>query len=202
MVCVVACECTDDAGCSSGWCRYDYFDPSIVHAGGQTITVATPLQYFPVFAKTGSILALNVSNDDAGHGVGANMGGYTLVVHTPSFSPSGVAQDVYEYKANGLRASYVVSSTGAPACNAPVTIKFNVTATPHAVTLLLQNVKATSDTFITATTVGGNNVEAEWVHVLTSPTATSSGGVPQIVVKVPNPQSGAQVSIPNVSVVC
>ena len=90
--------------------RYDYFNPSAIHAGGQNITVATPLQYFPVFAKTGAILPLNVTNNEAGHGAGINGGGLTFLVHTPSLDAAGVTQTVSEYQSTGVEAGCVAAA--------------------------------------------------------------------------------------------
>lgn len=89
-----------------------------MHTGGQNITVATPLEYFPVlqsaasgggciarhsplcpppshtqvFHKTGSILPLNVTNSLNGHGSAASAGCLTLLVNSPDRSGARVEQ--------------------------------------------------------------------------------------------------------------
>ena len=215
-MCVCVCA-------TNGWGRYDYFNPSSVFAAGATLTTATPLQNFPVFAQTRRILPLNVSSPLAGHGAGANGGGLTFLVHTPDVSSAVVTQDVHEFQSTGVQVSYQATAPGA--CGHPVDLEFNVTATPHRVTLLLQNVQKSGDTTAvktvttttTTTTTAGAGAgatkpslprhrvpmePAAVTQVDTQASPTHLGALPQLVVQLGSATAGASVVVRNVEVLC
>ena len=99
----------------------------------------------------------------------------------------------------------VTAAAGQPAvaCGKPVDIVVNVTAPPHAVTFLLLHVQASgADTDVRAATPEGTWDRALWAEVPTPASETSVGGLPQLVVQVPNPPAGGHVVVTDVVVGC
>ena len=54
-----------------------------MYAAGSVVNASCPLTATPVFGRTGSIIPLNVSTSDVGHGDCSFAGSLTLYVHTP-----------------------------------------------------------------------------------------------------------------------
>ena len=59
----------------------DYFDNSKVYRGPREVEVRVPLDRYPVFIRSGSIIPLNVVNRHAGHGDQSSIGSVTLDIY-------------------------------------------------------------------------------------------------------------------------
>jgi len=59
----------------------DYFDNSKVYHGPRQAQVRVPLDRYPVFIRSGSIIPLNVVNGGAAHGDGSSIGAATLDIY-------------------------------------------------------------------------------------------------------------------------
>src|SRR5690242_11890268 len=78
----------------------DWWDSTKVYQGGNTVNYAVPsLAIFPVFHRQGSILALNVTTDDTGHGRTTSAGSLTLLISQMDTSGSEVGTIIREFSA-------------------------------------------------------------------------------------------------------
>ena len=59
----------------------DYFDNSKVYHGPSEADIRVPLNLYPVFVRSGSIIPLNVVNGQAGHGDPSSIGALTLDIY-------------------------------------------------------------------------------------------------------------------------
>ncbi len=66
----------------------DYWDNAVIHIGPKRIEVAPPEDRYPVFVRGGSIIPLNVANDNAGRGTRASAGRVTLDIYPDPDAPA------------------------------------------------------------------------------------------------------------------
>ena len=74
---------TRDVVLPAGSRWYDWFDPTSVHDGGQTLTAydSTARDRLPVFVREGAIIPLNSDNDVTGLGTAASAGRLTVLAY-------------------------------------------------------------------------------------------------------------------------
>lgn len=129
---------------SPSW--YEFWNPSVTHAGNTSVTVALPVTESAVFVRTGSLLPLHVSTPQAAvpYGSSALATALTALVHGPVLGGSDVI-DVPGWKEASGRLSYsyelqplVASADATPTAAATASFVFEATPLQRDVALIVR----------------------------------------------------------------